>query len=70
MSGDSAQTSLSNLTQLLASVVGQLACPGCHAELRMDSSALLCTVCGRRYPILDGIPVLIAGEPAGNEFRA
>jgi hypothetical protein len=45
-----------------SSVVNQLACPACLGELRLDESHLLCTACGRAYPIVDGIPVLIAGR--------
>jgi uncharacterized protein YbaR (Trm112 family) len=63
MSGQSPQSDSSNRAKLLASIVDQLACPACHAALRMDATALLCTACGRIYPIIDGIPVLIAEEP-------
>ena len=49
------------------SVLGQLACPACHGDLRLESSnldetRLVCAMCGRDYPIVDGIPVLIAGR--------
>jgi hypothetical protein len=37
----------------------QLACPACHGALRAENSRLLCITCGRAYPIVDGIPVLI-----------
>jgi uncharacterized protein YbaR (Trm112 family) len=37
-----------------------LACPTCHSPLRIDESQAFCTGCDRVYPILDGIPVLIA----------
>ena len=41
------------------SVVTQLACPACYDSLRYETSRLVCTACGRSYPIVDGIPVLI-----------
>lgn len=41
------------------SVVRQLACPACAADLRLASSHLVCIGCQRAYPIVDGIPVLI-----------
>ena len=44
------------------SVVGQLACPACLGDLRLEESKLVCAECGRAYPVLDGIPVLIAGR--------
>ena len=43
-----------------------LACPKCHAPLRPDDAAetLDCTGdgCGLRYPVRDGIPVLLIDE--------
>ncbi|WP_228972945.1 Trm112 family protein [Streptomyces sp. DH12] len=43
-----------------------LACPVCTAPLRADAreTALTCrgTGCGRAYPVVDGIPVLIVDE--------
>jgi uncharacterized protein len=43
-------------------VLDQLACPACLGTLRLEEARLLCTACGRAYPIVDGIPVLIAGR--------
>jgi uncharacterized protein YbaR (Trm112 family) len=40
-------------------VVDQLACPACLGELRLDEGKLVCAECGRIYPVVDGIPVLI-----------
>jgi uncharacterized protein YbaR (Trm112 family) len=37
-----------------------LACPACHAGLTpLDPETVLCSGCGRRYPIRDGLPVLL-----------
>ena len=48
-----------------------LACPACKAEVVLDGPAarIVCTACGRRYPVRDGIPVMLideaeAGPPA------
>jgi uncharacterized protein len=38
----------------------ELACPACLGSLCADSARLACSSCGRVYPIVDGIPVLIA----------
>jgi hypothetical protein len=47
----------------VASVLDQLACPVCFAQLAVDAARLVCSGCGRTYPIIDGIPVLIADPP-------
>jgi uncharacterized protein YbaR (Trm112 family) len=41
-----------------------LACPACKAEVVLDepASRIVCTACGRRYPIRDGIPVMLIDE--------
>jgi len=43
-------------------VLDQLACPACLGALRLEAMHLLCAACTRAYPIVDGIPVLIAGS--------
>jgi len=43
-------------------ILEQLACPACLGGLRMEEARLVCAECGRGYPIVDGIPVLIAGR--------
>jgi uncharacterized protein YbaR (Trm112 family) len=49
-----------------ASILDQLACPACLGSLRLERDRLVCVGCRRAYPIVDGIPVLIAdrGLPA------
>ena len=37
-----------------------LACPACLGSLGAEESRLVCTACGRSYPVVDGVPVLIA----------
>ncbi len=41
-----------------------LVCPSCHGDLRQDEAAqlLICTACGLRYPVRDGIPVMLVEE--------
>ncbi|MCU1320480.1 MAG: hypothetical protein JWM43_129 [Acidobacteriaceae bacterium] len=36
-----------------------LACPVCYATLVLQIPHILCTGCARRYPIVDGLPVLL-----------
>ena len=48
--------------QLDPQLMDILACPAeDHGPLRSEGDAdiLVCTVCGRRYPVEDGIPVLL-----------
>jgi uncharacterized protein YbaR (Trm112 family) len=65
--------------QLDPALLEILACPNCHAPLRVDDAAeeLACTsdACGLIYPVRDDIPVLLIDEarrpdgssaPAGN----
>lgn len=54
-----------------------LACPTeDHAPLRAgtatdpDADVLTCTECGRRYPVVDGIPVLLIDEALPPEASA
>lgn len=47
-----------------------LACPVCKAEVKLEGDRLVCVQCGRRFPIRDGIPVMLieeAEEPKGQE---
>ena len=47
-----------------------LACPLCRAEVTADDDRLVCSECGRRYPVRDGIPVMLVEEaevPEGAE---
>ncbi len=41
-----------------------LACPACKADVILEEAAarIACTACGRRYPIRDGIPVMLIDE--------
>jgi hypothetical protein len=39
-----------------------LACPVDHATIREEGDRLVCTQCGRRYPVRDGIPVMLVEE--------
>ncbi|MDQ1731435.1 MAG: uncharacterized protein QOK10_1594 [Pseudonocardiales bacterium] len=55
---------------LSAELVAILACPSAdHAPLRLEISdgttqELVCTSCASRFPVRDGIPVLLADEAA------
>jgi len=42
----------------------ELACPACFGALRFAETNVTCTACGRIYPVVDGIPVLIVERAA------
>lgn len=39
-----------------------LACPLCKEEIRLENDRIVCTKCGRRYPIRDDIPIMLIDE--------
>lgn len=46
-----------------------MACPLCKADVELVGERIVCTKCGRRYPIRDGIPIMLIDEaelPNGN----
>jgi uncharacterized protein YbaR (Trm112 family) len=44
-----------------------LVCPVCRAPIRPEGDRLVCTRCGRRYPVREGIPVMLVEEAEGPE---
>ncbi|MDP9368243.1 MAG: Trm112 family protein [Chloroflexota bacterium] len=47
-----------------AQLMDLLVCPVDKQDLRLENQELICTSCGRRYPIEDGIPNMLV-EDAG-----
>jgi uncharacterized protein YbaR (Trm112 family) len=43
-----------------SSVIESLACPACQGSLALGEDKLICRACGRAYPVVNGIPILIA----------
>jgi hypothetical protein len=41
-----------------------LACPKCKSEVKVEGEKIVCqsALCGLRYPIRDGIPVMLIDE--------
>ena len=56
------------VSQLLSDI---LRCPGraCGGSLASPSGELRCARCGAGYPVIDGIPVLLAPRALADEFR-
>jgi uncharacterized protein YbaR (Trm112 family) len=46
--------------QRLNEWIDRLGCPACLGALRVEAGQIACTNCGRIYPVVDGIPILIA----------
>ena len=44
-----------------------LACPLCKTQVKQEGDRLVCTQCGRRYPVRDGIPVMLIEEAESGE---
>ena len=39
-----------------------LVCPVDHGEVSLEVDRLVCARCGRGYPLVDGIPVMLVGQ--------
>lgn len=39
-----------------------LACPACRGDVEEKDGKIVCVNCGRRYPVRDGIPVMLVDE--------
>jgi uncharacterized protein YbaR (Trm112 family) len=55
---------MSDSTQIIdPELLSLLVCPLDHAELELVDSTLVCSMCGRVYPIVDGIPNMVVEIP-------
>ncbi len=43
-----------------------LACPLCKKDVALEKGKIVCTGCGLRYPIKDGIPIMLIEEAESN----
>ena len=50
------------------SLAAVLVCPVDKSDLVQDTESghLVCTVCGRRYPVRDGIPIMLIDQAEGD----
>jgi len=39
-----------------------LACPACKADVELKDNKIVCKKCGKKYPIKDGIPIMLIDE--------
>jgi uncharacterized protein len=45
-----------------AKLLAILACPACQGDVELKDNKIVCLKCGRKYPIKNGIPVMLANE--------
>jgi uncharacterized protein YbaR (Trm112 family) len=57
-------TDASQLPAISPELLEILVCPVDKEELRLEDQRLVCTVCGRVYPIEDGIPNMLVEDDA------
>lgn len=39
-----------------------LACPACKADVELKEDKIVCVKCAKKYPIKDGIPVMLVDQ--------
>jgi uncharacterized protein YbaR (Trm112 family) len=39
-----------------------LACPACKGDVALEKNKIVCKKCGKRYPVKDGIPIMLIDE--------
>ena len=43
-----------------------LACPACKGDITQVNDRIVCAQCGRKYPIKDGIPIMLVDKAEKN----
>jgi len=46
-----------------------LACPFCKADIALKGDKIICLKCARKYPIKDGIPIMLIEEAECDETK-
>jgi len=52
-------------TNIDAELLAILACPVDKSPVAVRGDRIVCARCGRRYPVRDGIPIMLAEEAEG-----
>lgn len=39
-----------------------LACPACKGDVHFSDGKIVCEKCGNKYPVRDGIPIMLVDE--------
>ena len=67
MVGQSGVYRLSEVIMVNQELLDILVCPACKTKVVLAGDLLVCSGCGRRYPVHDGIPVMLIEE--GDRLR-
>lgn len=46
-----------------------LACPACKSDVRLDENKIVCKKCGKKYPVQEGVPVMLIDETEQENHR-
>jgi len=46
-----------------------LACPACKGSVELKENKIICTKCKKKYPIKDGIPIMLIEEAKDDEKK-
>jgi hypothetical protein len=58
--GDTGEGERMGMETFQAEDLRWLVCPACQGALALEAESVRCAGCGRHYPVVDGIPVLLA----------
>ncbi len=50
------------MTKIDKDLLAILACPDCKGDVKEENDKIVCQDCGRKYPIRDGIPIMLIDE--------
>ena len=39
-----------------------LCCPACKGDVILADKKIVCTKCGKKYPVKDGVPIMLIDE--------
>ena len=48
-------------------LISILACPACKGNVEQQDQRIVCVECGRRYPIKEGVPVMLVDQAEKKE---
>ena len=55
------------MTAQLEELLKILVCPACRKEVSLAEGVIVCVACGRRYPVRNGIPIMLTEELPARE---